>query len=866
MTIAEADAVACKRDAEQRRAVLLARPDLNGIDRVEVDPSDHRILSVFFIRPVPPANAANPADTADAFGISAQPSRIAIEGGTRIVGVKTATVTRKIDADGTPYLEVVTDRPGDFSVYTLRIDGVPALDRYFSVIRFSFMAACPIDVDCRHVVPCEPRLLTEPLLDYMAKDYASFRRMLLDLLPQLNPGWVERNPSDLGMALLELLAYEGDRLSYFQDAVANEAYLETVRHRISARRHARLIDYRMHDGRNAWTYVHLGVNAACTLAQGTKMVTRIVAPLVGAVVAPDREMDDAAITVEALGTDPALASAVVFEAAHGAALDPSNNEIMIHAWGNDDCCLPAGITEAYLFAAPNGVNVVRPAIAAGDALLFEEVRDPLRGVESMADRTHRQVVMVTNVQNTDDPLFQTTLLDGELRPSAPGDPALPLLRVQWGRGDALRFPLCLSARRPDVGLIRNVSVARGNLVLADHGLTTSETINLGIPLDAGPGYRLGLSRGPLTLECEPDDLAYDPTTARPNVERRDLSCSPREARPAVAVLATFPGEVELWTPVPDLLDSTPFDTSFVAEIDDDGRAILRFGDAEYGRMIDGATGFAAVYRVGNGRAGNVGHDSLFHVALPGGSSATGRIETVRNPIAATGGVDAETIEEVRRLAPDAFRAEQFRAVTEADYRAAALKRPEVSGAVAAFRWTGSWYTVFVGIDPTDPSDVETGPTGLPRLRPAFERLIRAQLTRYRLAGYDLELRPPRFAPVELDLDVCVSGGHFRGDVLRAIRDAMGNRTLPGGRLGFFHPSNFTFGQAVYASRIYAAVEAVEGVDSLVIIRFRRYGQVDNGELETGRLPIGPWEIAQLDNDPNFLEHGVLRLTVRGGKG
>ena len=148
-------------------------------------------------------------------------------------------------------------------------------------------------------------------------------------------------------------------------------------------------------------------------------MTRIVAPLVGAVVAPDREMDDAAITVEALGTDPALASAVVFETAHGAALDPSNNEIMIHAWGNDDCCLPAGITEAYLFAAPNGVNVVRPAIAAGDALLFEEVRDPLRGVESMADRTHRQVVIVTNVQNTDDPLFQTTLLDGELRPGAP---------------------------------------------------------------------------------------------------------------------------------------------------------------------------------------------------------------------------------------------------------------------------------------------------------------------------------------------------------------------------------------------------------------------------------------------------------------
>jgi len=52
----------------------------------------------------------------------------------------------------------------------------------------------------------------------LAKDYSSFRRLLIDLIPQLNPNWLERNPSDLGIALLELLAYEGDYLSYFQDA------------------------------------------------------------------------------------------------------------------------------------------------------------------------------------------------------------------------------------------------------------------------------------------------------------------------------------------------------------------------------------------------------------------------------------------------------------------------------------------------------------------------------------------------------------------------------------------------------------------------------------------------------------------------
>src|SRR5258708_33151257 len=107
------------------------------------------------------------------------------------------------------------------------------------------MASCRTDVDCRPLDECPPAWRDEPLLDYTAKDYASFRQLMLDLLPLRNPDFVERNPADLGIALVELLAYAGDHLSYFQDAVANEAFLDTVRRRISARRHARLVDYRM---------------------------------------------------------------------------------------------------------------------------------------------------------------------------------------------------------------------------------------------------------------------------------------------------------------------------------------------------------------------------------------------------------------------------------------------------------------------------------------------------------------------------------------------------------------------------------------------------------------------------------------------
>ena len=212
---------------------------------------------------------------------------------------------------------------------------------------------------------------------------------------------------------------------------------------------------------------------------------------------------------------------------------------------------------------------------------------------------------------------------------------------------------------------------------------------------------------------------------------------------------------------------------------------------------------------------------------------------MRNPLPAQGGTDPETIEEVRQFAPAEFRAEQFRAVVEADYTAAAKKLPEVAGAVASFRWTGSWYTVFVGIDPTDPDDLITEPGGRTRLAPGLASRVRNFLTRYKLAGYDLEIRSAEYVPLEIAFELCVEPDHFRGDVVEAVRQALSNRVNPDGSRGFFHPDNFTFGQNVYLSRIYAAIEAVQGVLSAFVTIFRRFGKTDNGELASGFCPSVP---------------------------
>jgi hypothetical protein len=464
---------------------------------------------------------------------------------------------------------------------------------------------------------------------------------------------------------------------------------------------------------------------------------------------------------------------------------------------------------------------------------------------------------------TNDPLFSNVLLpDGIIQERVAGDQPLPLLRVHWRAADKLVRPFCLSAKLANGTLIRQVSVMRGNMVLADHGLSTQEIIALDGPVASTPPFRPRLSFGPLTQQIQPSSVQYDPTSGRIATARADLSGDVSDAQPAISLFATSPTGTDLWTPAADLLESMPFDTNFVAEIDNDARAVLRFGDDQYGRSIARVTTLKATYRVGNGLAGNVGAEALAHVAIA--LPFTG-VTRVRNPLPASDGVEPETIAEVQQWAPEAFRAVQFRAVTEADYAQTAKLLPQVASAVASFRWTGSWYTVFVGVLPSDPADLVNQANGVMSLSPALTQDVATFLAGYRLAGYDLEIRPPQFLALGIDLLVCAAANHFRSDVQQAVEAALSSRQLPDGSTGFFFPGKFVFGVPVYLSQVYAAVQNVEGVDSVVVTHFAPFGQPDNGELARGVIPVGPWQIARLDNDPNFMERGVLTITMRGGK-
>jgi hypothetical protein len=242
---------------DQRRQEVRAKAR-NGLDYLEVC-TDQLTLTVYFLGQAPE---------------NISTANVRIDGGVRIrdLNVIEAEVVLREDPELDDYLRVRVDRLGDFSTYTLRLvktdefgrPGHEPLDDFdprYSQLDFSFKVGCPSDLDCKPQTACPPATRAEPEINYLAKDYASFRQLILDRLALVMPKWTERHVPDLGMTLVELLAYVGDYLSYYQDAVATEAYLDTARQRLSVRRHARLVDYRMHEGCNARAWVCVEIDS-----------------------------------------------------------------------------------------------------------------------------------------------------------------------------------------------------------------------------------------------------------------------------------------------------------------------------------------------------------------------------------------------------------------------------------------------------------------------------------------------------------------------------------------------------------------------------------------------------------------------------
>jgi hypothetical protein len=84
-----------------------------------------------------------------------------------------------------------------------------------------------------------------PTIDYTNKDFQSLRRAMLELARFRLPEWTDQSPSDLGVLLVDLFAYMGDVVLYYQDRIANEVFPATSSERRSVLNLLRLVGYEL---------------------------------------------------------------------------------------------------------------------------------------------------------------------------------------------------------------------------------------------------------------------------------------------------------------------------------------------------------------------------------------------------------------------------------------------------------------------------------------------------------------------------------------------------------------------------------------------------------------------------------------------
>jgi hypothetical protein len=820
--------------ARDRRQLLLAPGAvLNGIDYVDVSRSQTRLF-VHFLNIVPVR------------GSLAGTVPVTITGGEIVTSVTVnpidETTAWTADSQGRPVLALSVAVPGDFSTYRLAISS-GKLDPFLSHARFTFRAGSPSMLDCGAAAPSCPEPEPEPVpIDYLAKDFASFQQALSEFSAQRYPAWVERSEADLGVMLMEALAAMADELSYYQDRVLAEATLETATQRLSVIRHARLVDYEPAPATAATTILQLDVSSPEGGLSAGAPAGSPPQPETGWTIDtsfPPR--------VRALGADGSVVDFEIEDPAAGlagvgsavppgwASVDARWNRanLLPYYWDDSQRCLRAG--SAGFYVAGHGLGFY-----PGQQLLLDTA------AADSADPPVRELVTVAATEEESDPLI--------------GDP--PPTRLTH---------VFLQDPTTDDHDLASTAVA-GNIVPAVQGVRQTETFVIPDPAQPPPGpvvvrvganwtprqalpdYRYCLASGPLAwlATTGPDaSLPAQPEIVLSGEDAADAGASPwafqhwlLDAGPADQVFTLTP---EQYSPVLTSSGTTWYD------YDGDGGTTIRFGDGTFGMPPLPGTTFSVVYRVGGGSAGNVPADAITNVAP--GQVQDPMIITCTNPFAATNGTDAETLLQVRDRAPQMFGAEPLRVVVASDYQAAAQSLPWVQQASAAFRWTGSWLTALTRADPAGAEE--------PTI--ADLQSLTELLDERRLAGYESYVRPPGYVSVDLRVTVRVLPGYFGTDVAAAVLARLQPGPLPGGAVGFFDHSRWSFGEPLESSALLAAIQSCTGVDGVDQVEHRRRGAWLDWAPLPARLSVGSGQILRVDNDPGRPEAGSLQVRVRAAK-
>lgn len=836
-----------------------------GIDFIHVaDPTDQTELHVYFLTdPTALDDDFLFGDVDDAL----QPQHIVIHNVTdpAAPNVEVVSIHAGFEQDtlGRWFLRIQVAEPGDFAEYALRIDDPTAgsdplvgpfsrVDRFFNDVKFSFKAGCPADRDCRDPEPaCPPEERVDFPVDYLARDFVSFRNALLDFAAQRYPEFTLPIEADVGVMLAEVMAAIGDEFSYLQDRYAREAFLETANQRRSLRKKARLLDFEIHDGRSASTLLEFVVKSSGTIPAGFD----------------DHPISGHSPTLVWAGTEDG--DPIPFEVGTGIRdlneyevrreWNASDLEIPPELRGNlipyifdkSQVCLPVGATEIFLEGEVLDSAEITSQVPRRVMLLRTEPTDP-----SIPARRH--LVEIVTVTPLVDPLTGETIT-----------------RITWDPRGALPFQLDLAFLQISL----NVLPATAGRTLEER-FTCGPDQNLAVPVAAATERQGPLFSGQQNLpgrESRPTIFLF----GLPGTEAGGLGFlgpSLRNTVPEVLVDQMTGDQADPWLFQRSMLAANASDEWFTLEDGSwrrvvayhrEGREIvhqdyatgagfsLRFGDGVFGRVPPRATEFRVRYRLGPGTLANVPGDAINLLEVPGVEAEPvllNLVFSVSNPVEVTTGIDPETEREIKLLTPEAFRADVLFAVRPEDFSTQAEKLDFIQRAHGTPRWTGSWTTMFVSGDPV----------GGFTMTPDQIEQLGAWMDCVRQAGRDVVVKDPKTLPLDLKITVCAQPFAYSAQVRDRILDILVGGGGGIGQKPFFHPDNFTFGMPLRRSALEAAVHTVPGVRFVRSIEVRERGLNVSHPLDELILTVDSDQVIRVDNDPTRPNNGSVEIIMEGG--
>ncbi|MFO0762631.1 MAG: hypothetical protein U0359_39695 [Byssovorax sp.] len=607
------------------------------------------------------------------------------------------------------------------------------------------------------------------------------------------------------MVLFELFAERLDHLAYAQERAVAEGFLDTAVLRRSVEDHARALDCLPDPGLSATTMLRFRL-------RDDK----------GAVVVSGKTFTVAADTLVA--NDSTNERSIVFATEEQLVVHPDLDAIELAGQAL------AGDTGARLRGE-------LAALEKGRWLVFTVEGDP-----------HHvgHVVRVTKIERAAD-----------------------VTEIHWDP----RRPLPCDFAAPGAPPGTRVAVIYGNVVPAHHGIRLAE-----LPRRAGDSAAesdplLGPYRRLMQLQVNGEVQREVTLPLGPvSVLARGYPFPEEAPRPGVAALSVRV-EGDHWDIVKELSTAGPCDEVVALRHGERDESSIRFGRGGNGASLPAReVSLDLDLRIGLGRAGNVGARRLTRLIRLGSGepsdadvsawnlgAAPGPARDVRlralldisNPLPAIEGRDPEPLDHLRYRAPIGMM-DALSAVTPADYERLLGDLPEVAAVSARVLATGVRPRVRAVALLRDEDTLAEAE----RLRRWAN--VRRRLEQIRLLGFDAEITPPRWVPLDLDVVVDAAPHAAKGPLRDAIFAALA------GDSGLLDPDVSGLGGDVHLSSLYQAVLAVPGVASVRVKRFRRLEPGAIERLGEGIIPIAPDEVAVLRAPARAGIDGLLTVTVCGG--